>query len=129
MISMLVPVLSVLLGGLSLAGFAAFLLVGPFEWVPLGLGPGAALGWDAALCLAFFAQHSFMVRQGFRTGFGRAVPARYHPAVYSIASGVALLLLVGLWQHTQIVLFSARAPPAGPCAGSSGRPGWCSCGR
>lgn len=108
MIPRLVQGLSLGLGGLSLVSFAAFLLAGPFEPVPLGLDRRAALGWDAALCLIFFAQHSVMVRRFFRDWSGRAVPAHYHPAVYSICSGAVLLLLVGLWQHSGVMLFSAE---------------------
>lgn len=59
MTSQIAQTLSVLLGGLSLLGFFAVLLAGPFELVPLGLRPEAALAWDAGLCLAFFAQHSY----------------------------------------------------------------------
>ncbi len=110
MISSLVQAVSGLLGGLSLLGFFAVLLIGPFELVPLGLGPRATLAWDAMLCLVFFAQHSVMVRRAFRESVGWAVPAHYQSAVYSIASGVVLLLVVGLWQHTHVVLFSAAGP-------------------
>ncbi len=120
MISSFVQAVSVLLGGLSLLGFFAVLLVGPFELVPLGLEPKAALAWDAALCLVFFAQHSVMVRRTFRSWSGRSVPPHYHPAVYSIASGVVLLLLVGLWQHTQVVLFSAEGPARWALRGAFG---------
>ena len=128
MISRLLSVLSVLLGGLSLLGFVAFLLAGPFDLVPSSLGPGAALAWDGALCLAFFIQHSVMVRQAFRGLLGRTVPPRYHPALYSIASGVVLLLLVGLWQTTEIVIFeaqgSARWALRGLCAAAVVLFGW-----
>jgi protein-S-isoprenylcysteine O-methyltransferase Ste14 len=107
----LVLLLSALLGGLSLIGFGLFLLAGPFEVVPLGLGPRAALAWDAGLCLAFFIQHSTMIRWSFRERLRRVVPAHYHAAVYSIASGAVLLLLVGLWQHSQVLLLVVEGPP------------------
>lgn len=120
MTARLVQVLSVSFGGLSLLAFGAFLIAGPFEPIPLGLGPGAALGWDAALCFAFFAQHSVMVRRTFRDRMGRTVPTHYHPAVYSIASGVILLLLVGLWQRTEVILFSAEGPARWALRGAFG---------
>lgn len=106
-----VLVLSALLGGISLIGFGFFLAVGPFEFLPLGLAAGAALAWDAALCLLFFVQHSGMIRRPFRERLGRAMPAHYHPAVYSIAAGTVLLVLLGLWQHSNIVLLSVQGPP------------------
>lgn len=96
--------LSVLLGGTSLLVFGLVLALGPFELVPLGLAPGAALAWDAGLSLVFFVQHSGMIRRPFRARLGRALPAPYHGAVYSIASGASLLLLIALWQRTPVLL-------------------------
>jgi protein-S-isoprenylcysteine O-methyltransferase Ste14 len=107
----LVLLLSALLGGLSLLGFASFLAVGPFEVIPLGLSPRAALAWDAALCVLFFVQHSSMIRRPFRERLARLVPVHYHAALYSIAAGLALVLLLGLWQHSNIVLASVQGPP------------------
>jgi protein-S-isoprenylcysteine O-methyltransferase Ste14 len=101
-------VFSALLGGVSLLAFGLVLAFGPFEIVPLGLGTGAALSWDAGLSLVFFLQHSVMVRRSFRAWLGRRLPAHAHAAVYSVASGVALLLLVTLWQRTDVVLLTVE---------------------
>jgi protein-S-isoprenylcysteine O-methyltransferase Ste14 len=103
-------VLSALLGGVSLLGFGLVLALGPFEVVPLGLEEPAALAWDAGLCLVFFVQHSGMLRRPYRERAGRVLPVRYHPAVFSIASGVTLLLLIGLWQRTPVLLALEGAP-------------------
>ena len=102
--------LSAFLGGVSLLGFALVLAVGPFELVPLGLSVPAALAWDAGLCLVFFVQHSGMLRRPWRERVGRVLPAPYHPAVFSIASGVALLLLIGLWQRAPVLLALEGTP-------------------
>ncbi len=107
----LVLLLSALLGASSLIGFGLFLAVGPFEIVPLGLSPKAALAWDAGLCVLFFVQHSAMIRRSFRARLGSVMPSHYHPAVYSIASGAVLLLALGLWQHSNVVLVSVQGPP------------------
>ena len=104
----LILILSVLIGGLSLLGFGLALATGPFQVVSLGFSPPNALAWDAALCLVFFVQHSVMVRRGFRARLAQNVPAHYHGALYSIASGVALFLLLLLWQHTGIELYSVE---------------------
>jgi protein-S-isoprenylcysteine O-methyltransferase Ste14 len=96
-------VLSALLGGVSLLGFVLVLALGPFELVPLGLSSPAALAWDAGLCLVFFVQHSGMIRRPFRERLGRVLPAQYHAAVYSIASGAALLPMIVLWQRTVLL--------------------------
>jgi protein-S-isoprenylcysteine O-methyltransferase Ste14 len=103
-IAHVILVLSAVLGGVSLLGFGLVLALGPFELVPLGLGSSAALVWDAGLCLVFFVQHSGMIRRSFRERLGRLLPARYHAAVYSIASGAALLPLIVLWQRTPVWL-------------------------
>jgi methanethiol S-methyltransferase len=100
----LVLVLSAVLGSVSLLGFGLVLALGPFEMVPLGLTVPAALAWDAALCLVFFVQHSGMIRRPFRERLGRALSPHLLPAVYSIASSVALFLLIVLWQRTPVLL-------------------------
>lgn len=101
---------AILLGGTSLVLFGVFLYVGSFEWVPLGLATGAALALDAALCCAFFAQHSGMVRKPFREHVLAALPAPYRPAFYAAASGVVLLVLLAFWQRSDIVIYSVQGP-------------------
>lgn len=103
-------ILSALLGGISLLAFAFFLLLGPLDIVLLNLDLKTALAWDGGLCLAFFGQHSTMIRRTFRDRLDRVMPERYQPAFYSIASGVFLLLLVVLWQGTTLVLLSVEGP-------------------
>ena len=103
--------LSALLGGVSLLAFGLALALGPFEILGLGLSPKAALLWDGGLCLVFFVQHSGMVRASFRALLGRRVPEHYHLALYSMASGIALLLLVGLWQTPDLSLLVVQGAP------------------
>jgi protein-S-isoprenylcysteine O-methyltransferase Ste14 len=104
-------ILSALLGGVSLLGFALFLAFGPADIIPLNLELPTALGWDAALCLAFFTQHSVMLRQSFRARLGRVLELHYQPALFSIASGTFLLLLLVLWQPTPLMLLSVEGAP------------------
>jgi protein-S-isoprenylcysteine O-methyltransferase Ste14 len=86
----------------------------PLAWslirVDLGLSDGPALALDAALSLAFFAQHSGMVRRGFKAALARRMPERYLGAVYAIASGAAFTAVLVLWQKTEAGL---GAPGAG----------------
>jgi protein-S-isoprenylcysteine O-methyltransferase Ste14 len=103
-------VLSALLGGVSLLSLGLVLAAGPFELVPLGLSSSAALAWDAGLCLVFFVQHSGMIRRPFPERLGHVLPGHLFPAVYSIASGVALLLMIVLWQRTPVLLTLDGAP-------------------
>ena len=97
-----------LFGSLSLLLFGLFLLAGPLRVVDLGLSTAGALGSDAALCLIFFLQHSVMVRRGFQRRLGAFVPEDYHGAIYAIASGAVLLLLVLLWQPADPTIAGAE---------------------
>lgn len=110
---------SLLLGGGSLLGLGVFLFVGSLELVPLRLPLAGLLALDAALCLFFFLQHSGMVRQGFRRRLAAVVPEPYQPALYSASSGVALLLVIVLWQRSDVVVWSLSGPwrwlPAAAC--------------
>lgn len=51
-----------------------------------------------------------MVRQSFRSWLAQIIPRAYHPAVYAIASGLALVTLVVLWQASPTVLFAIHGP-------------------
>ena len=89
--------LAALCGTVSIALFAlaplGSLRVFQARWPVAGV-----LVWDAFLSLLFFVQHSGMVRRGFRARLGRFIPPWTHPAIYTIASGVALAAVVLLWQ-------------------------------
>ena len=110
-----VLVLTYALGGGSLLLLGAFLIVGSFGVIRLDITEAHRLGWDAFLCMVFFIQHSGMVRPSFRSWFSSFLPRPYHPAVYSIASGMVLSAMILLWQESPIVLFqlrgSLRVPP------------------
>lgn len=90
----------------SLFVFGLFLAPIGLQVVDLNMGVRSALVWDAALCLVFFLQHSGMLRKPYRVWLSRTIPASYHGALYTIASGAALLLLVAYWQpsHVNILL-------------------------
>jgi protein-S-isoprenylcysteine O-methyltransferase Ste14 len=62
--------------------------------------------WDAALSLMFFLQHSGMIRRPFRAWLARFIDPKYRAAVYGIASGIALALVVLLWQPSRTPLFA-----------------------
>ena len=95
-----------ILGAGSLSLFGLFLWTGAFEFVDLRMPQPARLSWDAALCLFFFLQHSGMVRKRFRAWLSGAAPVYWHGVVYTIASGIALLLLVGCWQPSSVNVYA-----------------------
>jgi hypothetical protein len=100
--------LSTILGVGSIALLAAMESIRLFR---TGWPDPAVLTWDAALSLAFFLQHSGMVRRPFRARLARTIPPRYDGAVYSIASGIVLTLVVVLWQRSEIHLLVLRGIP------------------
>lgn len=102
--------LAILLGGGSIVLLGIFLLAGSFHFLDMGLSIPAALIVDAVLCLAFFMQHSGMVRRSFQQRFDAIAPGYYRAAVYAIASGVVLLVLLLCWQRTEPVVLSVEGP-------------------
>ena len=102
--------LSTVLGGGSLLLFGVFLIIGPFTVIRFDASEAQVLIWDGFLSLLFFVQHSGMVRASFRNRISSVVPSHYHPAIYSIASGIVLTVVVLLWQPSQTVLFRIQGP-------------------
>ena len=82
-------------------GSIGLLAVGPGGAVDLHLSKGGALALDAVLSLAFFVQHSVMVRRPVKVAMARYLPERYIGATYAITSGVVLGAVVLLWQRTE----------------------------
>jgi methanethiol S-methyltransferase len=69
------------------------------------LDENGVLWLDAGLSLFFFIQHSGMIRKPFRRWSARFISEEYAGAIYTIASGIVLLLVVLLWQRsTQTVI-------------------------
>lgn len=93
-------VLSALVGGVSLLVLMLFLFDGSLNLVNLDMGEAAGLGLDACLCLAFFIQHSGMIRRSYRQWLARFLRSDYHGASYAIVSGIVLLVLVIFWQES-----------------------------
>jgi methanethiol S-methyltransferase len=94
--------------GLSLIVYALFLCLGGFDLLAWRAVPAWRLIFDGGLSLLFFLQHSGMVRQSFRRQATRAIPAACLPALYDLASGITLLLVLSLWQGPLIPLVSAH---------------------
>ena len=58
------------------------------------------------LCLAFFAQHSGMIRQGFQRRLARVVAPHLHAALDALISGAVLMALLVFWQASDGSLIS-----------------------
>ena len=102
--------LAVLLGGGSMVLLGIFLVFGSFHFLDMGLSIPVALAVDAFLCLAFFIQHSGMVRRSFQRWFDSIAPSFYRSAIYAIASGIVLLILLLFWQRTEPLVFTVGGP-------------------
>jgi len=97
-------ILTYLVGAVSLLVWMVFVFHGSLNLVNLGLGEIAGVGLNASLSLAFFIQHSVMIRRSFRRWLAKFIRAEYHGALFTIASGVVLLILVAFWQKSAYVL-------------------------
>jgi methanethiol S-methyltransferase len=91
----------------SLMLFSLFLFMGSFTIIDLGLHTTQSLLMDAGLSLVFFLQHSIMVRQRIRKRLAEIIPDLFYSAFYALTSGMALLLVMLLWQKTSTPLFTA----------------------
>jgi protein-S-isoprenylcysteine O-methyltransferase Ste14 len=95
-------------GTISMIVFVIFLYKGSLNFVSLKLSHTAALGLNVCLSLAFFIQHSFMIRRSFRSWLSMIIKTQYHGAIFTIASGVFLLIMVVFWQKSDYLLASPQ---------------------
>ena len=97
--------LSYLLGGLSLFLLVVFLYFGPLDILVLEISEIKKLMMDFMISLLFFIQHSVMVRKRFHDWMERYVDGVFHGVLYTICSGLFLLLAIILWQPSNLTLF------------------------
>jgi protein-S-isoprenylcysteine O-methyltransferase Ste14 len=97
-----------IIGGGGLLTFMVFLLAGPLNLVDHGLREPLVLLFDAVLCLVFFIQHSLMARKPFRIQLARFLPVQYTGALYAVASGIFVLVLVVFWQESAYTLITLQ---------------------
>ncbi len=105
-----VVLLSVAFGGGSLLALGLFLWIGSWQLVAMGFGDPVILFWDSLLCVFFFLQHSGMIRRGFRRRLALLVPSHLDGAVFSVTSGVALVVVLGLWQRSSVEILTLGSP-------------------
>jgi protein-S-isoprenylcysteine O-methyltransferase Ste14 len=100
--------LAYIFGGGSSVLFAVFCYVGSLHLVRLGLNETGVLFFDFFLSMAFFLQHSVMVRKPFRRYLSRFVPEAYVNAIYAISSGIVLFAVIVFWQETSSTVATAK---------------------
>ncbi len=96
------------LGNLSLLMMLVFIFTGSLDLVRLNIGEVKALLLNSFLSIAFFVQHSGMVRKSFKRWTAPLIEEKYSGAVFSIASSLLLLLLVIFWQKSSFMMVSAH---------------------
>ena len=99
-----VLVLSAVFGQVSLLSLGLFLYHGSFHLVRLNLDEIGIFLFNFGLCMAFFIQHSLMVRKRYRKWLAQYIRVEFHAALYSIASGIVMLGIVIFWQQSSIVV-------------------------
>ena len=97
--------------GLSVGSVALFAWPDRPILVRFGWSTSAAIWWNAAVSFVFFAQHSITVRRPFRARLAAVIPPRYDGAFYAITSGIALTIVVVLWQPPGPPLFVLHGIP------------------
>jgi len=96
------------IGYVSYLFFLIFLYKGPLDWVRLNFSESGSLLFNGMLCLAFFIQHSGMIRRSFRKKLSGFIPSQYQGATYTLASGLALAACVCFWQSTGKIVIEAN---------------------
>lgn len=71
-----------------------------------------ALAVDFGLLLAFAVQHSVMARPGFKAWWTRFVPHSLERSIYVLASSIALLAVMVLWQPVGGVMWDFTSSTA-----------------
>ena len=103
--------LTAIIGIGSLSAFIVFLYTGSFNWVKLDINETQGLILNTLLSLAFFLQHSGMVRRGFRRRLESYIPPHYQGSVYTIVSGLVLFVLLIFWQGSENMLLDVQGLP------------------
>nr|VFJ64494.1 MAG: Protein-S-isoprenylcysteine O-methyltransferase Ste14 [Candidatus Kentron sp. FW] len=96
--------LSLIMGMGAVITFTVFLYTGSFAIFDLPFDGTQVLVFDACLCIAFFLQHTGMIRIQAKK---KILPKRSFKAIFSIVSGTILLMLVVLWQESPFLIASA----------------------
>ncbi len=95
------------LGNLSLLMMLVFIFNGSLDMVKLNVGQISAFLINSFLSIAFFVQHSLMVRESFKRWSNPIIEGKYNGVVFSLVSSLVLMLVLILWQKSSFVIFTA----------------------
>jgi protein-S-isoprenylcysteine O-methyltransferase Ste14 len=102
--ALIILVLAAIIGAGSFMAFLFYLYAGSMNWVRLSMNETERLVFNTFISLAFFLQHSGMIRRPFRQSLEVLIPPHYQGAMYTVVSGFALLAFVTFWQGSDIIL-------------------------
>jgi protein-S-isoprenylcysteine O-methyltransferase Ste14 len=88
--------------------FLVFMFMGSLDVIRLNIGEVEALLLNSFLSIAFFIQHSGMVRKSFKRRSTSLISENHSGVVFSIASSLLLLLLMVFWQKSNFMIASAH---------------------
>ena len=101
-------ILSYFFGIASMLVWLIFLFRGSLNLTDLKMEEITRLVLNTCLCLIFFIQHSSMTRNSFHRWLAKHIRHQYHGALFTISSGVSLLILVLFWQESVYTLMAPR---------------------
>jgi protein-S-isoprenylcysteine O-methyltransferase Ste14 len=107
-VALAILLMAAIIGTVSFMSFLFFLYAGPLKFGSMGMSEVSRLVFNTLLSVAFFLQHSVMIRKSFRRRLDGFIPPHYQGAAYTVASGLVLLGCMTLWQGSDIVLMEAR---------------------
>jgi protein-S-isoprenylcysteine O-methyltransferase Ste14 len=82
-----------------------------WPWLDPGIGPAPGrLLWDFGLFAAFGFLHSFFAQVGVQARVQAMVPAPAMRSFFLAVTGTALLLMMGLWQPTGLIVWRLPIP-------------------
>jgi len=98
--------LTCIIGTISMLMLLVFLFFGTINFIDLGFSEVFSMVFNICMCMVFFIQHSIMVRRPFRKWLGKFLSSDFHGALYTISSGIILLLLIIFWQRSSFINIS-----------------------
>jgi protein-S-isoprenylcysteine O-methyltransferase Ste14 len=111
--ALIILLVAAIIGAASLMAFMIFLYAGSLNWVNPDINEAERLVVDMLLSLAFFLQHSGMVRRPFRRHLSGFIPPHYQGATYTVASGLVLFAFLAFWQGSDVILLEIDGLPGG----------------
>ena len=110
--ALFILIISAIIGATAFIFFLFFLYAGPLNPPVLDMNELERLVINAMISVAFFLQHSIMIRRPFRRWLGVFISPHYQGAVYTVASGAVLFACIVFWQRSDVSLYDLQGLPS-----------------